>query len=119
MEIRDPTIDFRLLKYLWGVPSDSIFCNNRKMFTINFKDIFSEDILNAKIKGIQAVDLLKKLTNEFDKLQYEFSKGNNMNLFYEYVSHQKFNKLLMRWNRKSNINEFLMGYSIKLLLNNL
>jgi asparagine synthase (glutamine-hydrolysing) len=65
LEVRDPTLDLLLVKFLFGNLSKSN--NNRDIFTNIFHQYFLKEVLNGRLKGKQSVDLLKRI-NKLEKI---------------------------------------------------
>lgn len=112
LEVRDPTIDLYVLKYLFGLP----FNNHRHLFQQTFKDWFSNDIINANIKGIQANDVVDRINCEWPKLIESFLQENE--LFYEIVSKQKLTNTLSNSLSRGTLISILRMYSISIFLQN-
>jgi hypothetical protein len=108
MEVRDPTLDLMLIKFLFGIPDDSVFYNNRQLFELNFNQYFPLQIINGNIRGIQASDLSKRIKNEIQKVKDEFSK--NRYAIQNFISLKKLNKLLIKLDRREQINVLLKLY---------
>jgi asparagine synthase (glutamine-hydrolysing) len=106
IEIRDPTIDQRLIKFLLGIPHNNDNCNNRKLFEMAFKNYFVNEILSSRIRGIQSVDLDKRL----NEIKIYRLLANNYPLLDDYISFNKFSKLLGKKNKRNVSIELLKIY---------
>jgi hypothetical protein len=112
-ELRDPTIDVCLLKFLFGIHPNSNFYNNRQLFAINFKKCFPDYLINGTIRGIQAFDLIQRLNNNKYSIKYVLTKpGSKLILLNQYVALRK----LLDCNESSYVKELLKIYSIKIFL---
>jgi asparagine synthase (glutamine-hydrolysing) len=116
IESRDPTIDLHLLKYLYSIPSDSVYFRTRRMFELNFGKYFPEDILKSRSRGIQALDQVQRFQKEYDKIKNKFSFGDSLT---QYISLKKLNKGQNQFNKINSIDGFLLAYSINVLLKNI
>jgi asparagine synthase (glutamine-hydrolysing) len=110
IEVRDPTTDIRLINYLMGIPINKQFTNKRVLFNGNFQNYFPENILKAKAKGIQGVDIIEHINSEI----YTNSSYNEISeILYSYFNPIKIKKLNI------NSNNFLIYKTIKKYLNRL
>ena len=120
MEARDPTLDLQLMKFLFGISSDSIFYNNRKMFNSNFEKYFTLEIIYGKARGTQAIDLPRRIEKGMPKIINDlFQNQDNVKILKNYISIKKLNKLSIELNKRNKINELLKVYKIYLLLKNI
>jgi asparagine synthase (glutamine-hydrolysing) len=65
-EIRDPTLDLKLLNFLMQIPKNKQFKNERIFYNSLFQNYFSNEVLMSQTKGYQSVDIsirLDKLNN--------------------------------------------------------
>jgi asparagine synthase (glutamine-hydrolysing) len=112
LELRDPTIDLRLIKYLFGLPHISIYSRSRILFNSNFQDFFNNELLECKIKGVQSNDLTERIESEEKKILNQMQYNSISNI----IAYDYFEKLKNTTTKNSIIN--LMGiYKVNIFFN--
>ena len=115
MECRDPTIDIRLLNFLIGIPSESLYYNNRKLFEINFREYFSENLIVGGKKGIQAIDLITRISDDLDRLQFYLTKPINLDLK-RFFSEKRIDAIFNKNSQNCRLDKVTQLYAIKLFM---
>jgi hypothetical protein len=114
LECRDPTIDLKLLNFLFGIPQSKTFFYQRGFLYRNFTDYFSDELFNGAIRGLQSCDLSERFAKEVIKPIKPTSS-----IFNTFVSLRKYDGI---FKKASNIGEFnllLNAYAMELFIKKL
>lgn len=105
IEVRDPTMDYKLTNALFKLPLDSIYNKNRQLFRKSFNNYFPSNLYQGVGKGIQAIDILIRFQKTFD-----LENINEITNNYFKISEIQINNLHAR----KKINSLLNIYSFKI-----
>lgn len=109
LEARDPTLDLRILQFLFSIKNNPL-ANNRTMFYQVFGNYFNENILYGKKRGKQSADLTERI-----KRDTSFSNlilPNKTDSIYKYISFKKTADVLIKPNSANTLKEILKMYAL-------
>jgi len=91
---------------------------NRYLFTTSFKNFFETDILEGKIRGIQAMNIELKTIEELNIITKQLSKTNTTDTtFFNLIKYTKLNNLVnsvfIHTNKLAPYQQLLKIYLIK------
>jgi asparagine synthase (glutamine-hydrolysing) len=71
LNVRTPVMDKRIIEFCWGIPNEQYIRKGYTKWLIKraMKDKMPEEIIHAKKRGVQAADLLFKMTREAKEIQ--------------------------------------------------
>lgn len=103
LEIRDPTMDIELMKFLVSIPEELIYSKTRLMFESNFSQYFRPEILDRRKFGVQAADIVQRLEMPINELKNYLMQIENL---CEWINLKKLE------NNEIPLNQLLAIYSL-------
>jgi asparagine synthase (glutamine-hydrolysing) len=109
LEARDPTIDLRILQFLFSI-KNSPLANNRTMFCQVFGSYFTNSILCGKTRGKQSADLTERIKREstFSNLTLPKKTDNIFN----FIAYKKTARVLRNPHSANTLKEILKMYAM-------
>ncbi|NWH03401.1 asparagine synthetase B family protein [Desulfobacter latus] len=102
IEMRDPTSDLRLLTYCLAIPEDQYFKNgqSRRLLHRLIGHILPPEILQAKTKGLQAVDWYEGATAGRDEIKAWLDRLESTTEVPRYLDLKRMRTLVENWPQK-------------------
>jgi asparagine synthase (glutamine-hydrolysing) len=115
---RDPTADKRLVEFTLAVPTEEFFKNGqpRAMVRAALKDRLPAEVLNAKLKGYQAIDWHEGLAAARPQLAEEIERMESSDPAVTALDLERMRELIENWPKENwNSVETTQAYRLALL----
>jgi len=102
LEIRDPTLDRRVLEFCLGIPDDQYVRNGTDRYLIReaMAGLLPGEVLMNRKRGAQSMDVISRIRADVDKTRAALRRLDRSELAGEYLDLEKMRNVLNRVQRE-------------------